>query len=244
MTKNQSLVVGLSILVLGAMVISAFYFFSKGETEDRFTVSGSAVVYAKADIANLSVGLKTEVKKTAAEATLENSKTMNKILEVVRSLEIEDKDIKTTNYNLRPVYKWTESRGQELKGYEVSQNVTLKIRNLENIGAIIEKTSEVGANQVGDINFTIDDEFELKNEAREMAIEKAKEKASLIASQAGLKLGKLKGVSETSYSPIMPMYSSSNAMKEMAFDLAGGAPSIEVGQNEIRAEITLIYEVK
>ena len=233
----------MAILALTAIVISAFYFFNKTDQEDRFSVSGSAVVYAKADIANISVGLKTEVKKTAAEATLENSKTMNKILEAVRDLEIEDKDIKTTNYNLRPVYNWTESRGQELKGYEVSQNVTLKIRNLESIGAIIERTTELGANQVGDINFTIDDEFELKNEAREMAIEKAKEKAGLIASQAGLKLGKLKGVSETSYSPIIPTYS--NAMKEMAFDsVAGGAPSIEVGQNEIRAEVTLIYEVK
>lgn len=243
MTKNQSIISGMAILALTAIVISAFYFFNKTDQEDRFSVSGSAVVYAKADIANISVGLKTEVKKTAAEATLENSKTMNKILEAVRDLEIEDKDIKTTNYNLRPVYNWTESRGQELKGYEVSQNVTLKIRNLESIGAIIERTTELGANQVGDINFTIDDEFELKNEAREMAIEKAKEKAGLIASQAGLKLGKLKGVSETSYSPIIPTYS--NAMKEMAFDLvAGGAPSIEVGQNEIRAEVTLIYEVK
>lgn len=243
MTKNQSIISGMAILALTAIVISAFYFFNKTDQEDRFSVSGSAVVYAKADIANISVGLKTEVKKTAAEATLENSKTMNKILEAVRDLEIEDKDIKTTNYNLRPVYNWTESRGQELKGYEVSQNVTLKIRNLESIGAIIERTTELGANQVGDINFTIDDEFELKNEAREMAIEKAKEKAGLIASQAGLKLGKLKGVSETSYSPIIPTYS--NAMKEMAFDsVAGGAPSIEVGQNEIRAEVTLIYEVK
>lgn len=243
MTKNQSIISGMAILALTAIVISAFYFFNKTDQEDRFSVSGSAVVYAKADIANISVGLKTEVKKTAAEATLENSKTMNKILEAVRDLEIEDKDIKTTNYNLRPVYNWTESRGQVLKGYEVSQNVTLKIRNLESIGAIIERTTELGANQVGDINFTIDDEFDLKNEAREMAIEKAKEKAGLIASQAGLKLGKLKGVSETSYSPIIPTYS--NNMKEMAFDLvAGGAPSIEVGQNEIRAEVTLIYEVK
>lgn len=233
----------MAIVALTGIVISAFYFLNYTKSEDSFAVQGSAVVYAKADIANITVGLKTEVKKTAAEATLDNSKTMNNILEVVRGLEIEDKDIKTTSYNLRPVYNWTESRGQELKGYEVSQNVTLKVRNLENIGAIIEKTTSVGANQVGDINFTIDDEYELKNEARKMAIEKAKEKAGLIASQAGLKLGKLKGVSETSYNPIMPMYS--NSMKEMSYDsAAGGAPSIEVGQNEIRAEVTLIYEVK
>ena len=95
MTKNQSIISGMAILALTAIVISAFYFFNKTDQEDRFSVSGSAVVYAKADIANISVGLKTEVKKTAAEATLENSKTMNKILEAVRDLEIEDKDIKT-----------------------------------------------------------------------------------------------------------------------------------------------------
>ena len=172
---------------------------------------------------------------------------MNEILVVLKDLGIEAKDIKTGSYSLNPVYNWTEKDGQKLSGYEVYQSVTLKIRDLEKIGDIIAKTTEKGANQVGGISFTIDDEYELKNEARELAIEKAKEKAELIAAQTGMKLGKIVSVYENSYSPVMA-YDYSNARKEMVTDEVLGAgieaPGIEAGQNEVKVEVTLMYEIK
>lgn len=244
MKKTNAIIAVIAILALAAVLIFAFYFTNKTEENDRFSVTGSGTVYAKADIANLTIGVKTEVKKTAALATADNNDKMNEVVRAIKDLGVEEKDIKTTNYNLSPVYNWTESRGQELIGYQVSQNVTLKIRDLEKIGDIIAKTTEKGANQVGSINFTIDDEFELMNDARELAIEKAKQKAQLIAEQSGMKLGEIKGVHENSYSPVP--YAYTNAKIERAADEAGGisSPSIEAGTNEIRAEVTLIYEVK
>lgn len=171
---------------------------------------------------------------------------MNEILTVLKDLDIEAKDIKTTSYNLNPIYNWTERDGQKLAGYEVYQGVTLKVRDLNKMGDIIAKTTEKGANQVGNITFTIDDEYELKNEAREMAIKKAKEKAELIANQTGMKLGKVKSVEENFYAPIDNSYR--NVMKSMDEAFTEGdkiqAPNIEVGQNEIRVDISLVYEVK
>ena len=247
MKKAHVFLITLGVLTIAAVCIVAVVMTNKSNNQDRFSISGSGTVYAKADIANMNVGLKTEVKKTAAEATKENSDQMNEILVVLKDLGIEAKDIKTSSYSLNPVYNWTEKDGQKLSGYEVYQSVTLKIRDLEKIGDIIAKTTEKGANQVGGINFTIDDEYELKNEARELAIEKAKEKAELIAAQTGMKLGKIVGVYENSYSPVMA-YDYSNARKEMAADeaLGGGivAPGIEAGQNEVKVEVTLMYEVK
>lgn len=248
MKKEHAFLSALGILVLGASFILAFYFNNQRNNEDRFSVVGSGTVYAQADIANITIGLKTETKKTAAEATKDSTEKMNEIVGAVKDLGVEEKDIKTTNYYLNPVYNWTEQKGQQLIGYEVSQNVTLKIRNLESIGDIIARTTEKGANQIGGINFTIDDEYELRNEARGLAIEKAKEKAQMIADESGMKLGKIKSVYENSYQPMMD-YAYSNARKEMAsveMDQAAGisAPSIESGQNEIRVEVTLIYEVK
>lgn len=249
MTKNQTLFGIVGILALTAMVICGFYFVTKTDTQDRFSVSGSAVVYAKADIAKISIGVKTDVKKTAVEVTAENTKTINEIMATLtEDLGVESKDIKTTNYNLYPSYKWSEARGQELVGYEIYQELTIKVRDLEAIGTIIEKTTSAGANQVGDISFTIDDEYELKNEAREEAINKAKEKAQLIASQTGIQLGKLKGVVESASVPnIDPLYTNARIMKDMegvGFDSFNSSPSIEVGQNEVRAEVVLIYQVK
>jgi hypothetical protein len=245
MTKAYTFLITLGILAIAGVSAFSVWSVTKPNNLERFSVTGSGTVYAKADIANLSVGFKTPVKKTAAEATKENSEKMNEIISAVKGLDVEAKDIKTTNYSLRPVYNWTEKEGQQLVGYEVSQNADIKIRNLDKIGDIIAQTTAKGANQVGDISFTIDDEYELKNEARELAITKAKEKAEIIARQTGMKLGDIKGVFESSVSP-MPMYDYSNARKEMlSADAVGvSAPAIESGQNEIKVEITLSYEIK
>ncbi len=245
MKKSQVFLATLLILAIAAIVIVALALANKTNEQDRFSVMGSGTVYAKADIANIEVGLKTEAKKTAAEATTDNTNKMNEIVGEIKKLGIEDKDIKTSNYNLNPVYNYTSLKGQELIGYEVTQNLILKVRDLNKIGDVIAKTTGKGANQIGNINFTIDDEFALKNQARELAIQKAQEKAGLIAKQSGMKLGEIKGVYESS-EPVPPIvYNYSNAKMDLS---AGGrgieSPSIQSGQNEIKVDITLVYEVK
>ncbi len=243
--RGHMFIVALLILAVTSIVIIALVTTGKTSDQDRFTVTGSGTVYAKANIANIEVGLKTEAKKTAAEATIESTKKMNDIVAELKKLGIEEKDIKTSNYNLSPVYNYTNQKGQELIGYEVTQNLTLKIRDLTKIGDVIAKTTEKGANQIGNINFTIDDEFALKNQARELAIVKAQEKAALIAKQSGMKLGRVKGVFENSDSTVPIRYDYTNAKMDLS---AGGAeisaPSIQSGQNEIKVEVSLIYEIK
>ncbi len=244
MQKIHAALISLLILTIGTVLVVAFVMTNKNKLEDRFTVAGTGTVYAKADIANISVGLKTGTKKTAAEATKESTNKMNNIIAELKKLKIEERDIKTSNYNLNPVYNYTQDNGQVLDGYEVSQNLDLKVRDLNVIGDVIAKTTEQGANQIGNINFTIDDEFALKNQARELAIEKAKEKASMIAKQSGMKLGSIKDVSEGSVSPVYPMYA--NEKMSLAADNKESLspPVIQTGQNEIMVDVTLTYEVK
>lgn len=244
MKKTNFVLAILLTLAITAIVIVALIMAYKDSREDTFSVNGSGTVYAKADIANIEVGLKTGTKKTAAEATAESTDKMNKIVTELKALNIAENDIKTSNYTLSPVYNWTDKKGQELVGYEVTQTVTLKIRDLTKIGDVIAKTTEQGANQVGNISFTIDDEYELKNQARGLAIEKAKEKAALIAKQSGMKLGKIKGFSENS-DPIITPIAYSNAKLESATGAADlASPEIQSGQNEVKVEVNLIYEVK
>lgn len=245
MQKSNVFLLALGGLLVTAIVITALVMPNKTKNDDRFTVAGSGTVYAKADIANIEIGLKTEAKKTAAEATTDSTDKMNSIVKELKKIGIEEKDIKTTNYNLQPVYNWTQDKGQELKGYEVYQNLSVKVRDLNKIGDVIAKTTEKGANQIGNVNFTIDDEFSLRNQARELAIQKAKEKAQLIAKQTGMKLGEVKGVFESEIQPSPIMYS--NARKEMSAGVAldmVAAPEIQTGQNEIKVDVNLVYEVK
>jgi uncharacterized protein YggE len=243
--KKGKFVLGLLlILATTAVSIVSVVMALKNNNQDRFSVAGSGTVYAKADIANIEIGLNTDTKKTAAEATVDSTNKMNAITAALTKLGVADKDMQTSNYTLSPVYNYTNAKGQELVGYQVTQTLTLKIRDLTKIGDIITNTTAQGANQVGNISFTIDDEFALKNQARELAISKAKENATLIATQSGMKLGEVKSVIENTDQPITPiMYT--NAKLDMT---AGGAqavtPNIQTGQNEIKVDVTLVYEVK
>lgn len=244
MKKSTVFLATLLTLAVTAIVIVALVMADKVKNEDRFSVSGSGKVYAKADIANIQVGIKTEAKKTAAEATAESTAKMNDIVAELKKIGISEKDMQTTDYNLNPVYNWTEKGGQTLLGYEVSQNLTLKIRALDKIGDVIAKTTEKGANQIGNISFTIDDEYNLRNQARELAIKKAQEKAGLIAKQSGMKLGKVKSVIENQdITPTPIIYANA---KMLSADSAGAlnSPSIQSGQNEIKVDVTVVYEVK
>ena len=246
MKKSHVFLISLGILAIAAVAMTAVVMANKVRNEDRFTVSASGTVYAKADIANIQVGLRTKTRKTPAEATTESTDKMNDIIAELKNLGIEEKDIKTFNYSLNPVYNYTNARGQELVGYEVSQTVAVKIRDLSKVGDVIAKTTEKGANQIGNISFTIDDEYELKNQARELAIEKAKEKARLIAEQAGMKLGEIKNIYEISNDFPEVAYNSYSNAKLMIDQEAGGiiSPTIQTGQNEIKVEVTVVYEVK
>jgi uncharacterized protein YggE len=245
MQKITAFLIALLTVTVGAIVIVALVMANKTKNEDRFSVAGSGIVYAKADIANINVGLKTGAKKTAAEATKESTNKMNNIIAELKKLQIDEKDIKTSDYALNPIYNYTQDRGQVLDGYEVSQTVNVKIRDLNKIGDVIAKTTEQGANQIGNIDFTIDDEFALKNQARELAISKAKEKATLIAAQSGMRLGSIKNVAENNDAIAYPMYSNA----KMDLSAVGGkealdAPTIQTGQNEIKVDVTLTYEIK
>ncbi|HQI95080.1 MAG TPA: SIMPL domain-containing protein [bacterium] len=244
MKKSQLFLMTLRLLAVTAFVIVSLVTTNKVNSQDRFSVTGSGTVYAKADIANIVIGFKSGVKKTAAEATAENTKKMNNIIEALKKLGIEEKDIQTTEYTLSPVYNWTNERGQELIGYEVSQNLTVKVRDLNKIGEVIARTTEQGANQIGSVNFTIDDEFELRNQARALAIKKAQEKAQLIAEQSGMKLGKIKGFSEGSNNPTPILYSNAKMIATQAEGADLSEPLIPSGQNEIKVDVTLVYEVK
>jgi uncharacterized protein YggE len=242
MKKITALILGLAILTLGAVAIVALV--NKDKTTQYFTVSAEETVYAPADIASLEVGVRSGIKASAQEAATESNDKTNDIIKELISLGIEEKDIKTSNYRLSPEYNWTESRGQQFVGYEVTQSLTIKIRDLDKIGAVISQTTEKGANQVGNISFTIDDDESLKSQARAGAITKAQNKAREIAMQSGLKLGDLVNVVEGSYTPpVAPnfgMLDSARVMNEASVS----TPNIQTGENEVSVSVTLTYKVK
>jgi len=216
------------------------YIGRKVEERDTITISGEGKIKAIPDIATIQLGLSTE-KKTVAAAQKENTDKMNQLIEQLKKQGVEKKDIQTTNYSIYPQYDWIEGK-QTLRGYQVNETVTVKIRNLDKIGDILSMAGDLGLNQVGGLNFDIDEPEKLKQEARIKALENAKEKAKALAEIMGVKLGKVVSFTESSQTPY-PIY------KSYALEGVGGggsapSPNIESGSTEITVNATVVYEIK
>ncbi|XOB40956.1 MAG: SIMPL domain-containing protein [Candidatus Nealsonbacteria bacterium] len=233
------------ILFVGMLTINEF---KKGkyigqDVQSTISVSAIGEVYAKPDLALISFSVVSE-EKAAADALTKNSESMNKIIEFLKNSGVEDKDLKTTTFRISPRYEWRNGSefsyppvGQRvLVGYEVTQSLEVKIRDMLKIGTLIEGATDAGATGVGSLEFTFDDEDELKKQAREIAIDKAKLKAKELTQQLGVGLGRITNFSESAVSPIF------YGLKE-AYGLGGAAPEIETGENLIQSTVIITYEI-
>lgn len=222
------------------------YIGQEAGVKNTITVSGTGEIYAKPDLAIIDFSVITEA-KTVGEALDKNTEKMNAIIKAVSNQGIDDKDLKTTNFNIYPRYEWYERsefypQGKRvLVGYEVRQTLEVKIRDIGKISQIIDSAVNAGANQVGGLSFTIDKQDEVKKQAREKAIKEAKAKAKEIASQLGVRLVKITGFSESAVIPIPRPFN----FKGEAMGMGGGdAPQIETGENKIEVTVNITYEIR
>jgi uncharacterized protein YggE len=222
----------------------------------EINVSGDGKAYVKPDIAMISFGVNTQAAKSQ-DAVNQNNEKMNAVIAAIKGVGVEDKDIQTTMYSLNPQYDYPiiypqgvkgsaaiapmpVQGGRQFSGYILDQEISVKIRNFDNINTILDKATAAGATTVGQLSFTVDNIEKVQAEARTQAILKAKEKANSLINGTGLHLGKLVNISEGYNSYPQPMYSS------VAKDSGGGstAPQIQTGQMEVNTTVTLTYRVQ
>lgn len=228
------------LLMLSARVFRGIVNFGLADHEPAtITVDGDGKIVAMPDLATINLGVQTEKSEVVA-AQKENTDKMNKIIEAVKAQGVKPADIQTTNYQISPQYDYRDG-SSKLRGYIVTQNLTLSIRDLTKLGRILEVAGSLGANQVGGLNFTVDKPDNFKNQARDKAITNAKTKALDLAKSLGVRLGAIRSYNENGYNPPI-MYS-----KMEAFGVGGGdvpAPAIEQGSLEINSHVTIVYEIK
>lgn len=207
---------------------------------EAFTVTGVGTVSVKPDIATVSVGV--QATGTTVKEIQDNlNKNINAVSAAIKKLGIDEKDIKTSNYNMYPDYDYTSSR-QKITGYQASSNLTIKVRDIEKANSVVDAATTAGANTVGGISFDVDDKTKAENDARKLAVADAKAKAGQAAQTAGFSLGKIINYQESTNNmrPI-PMY----AKADMAVGLGAGAPTeLNTGSTDITITVTLSYEVR
>ena len=202
------------------------------------SVSADGKVTAVPDILKASFGY-TATKKSVADAQKETVDKMNAFMAVLKNKGVEDKDIRTTQYDIYPQYDYVDGR-QSLSGYTVTQSIEVKFRKFEDVSSILTLAADNALNQVGNLQFTFDDMEKYLQEARLKAIAAAKDKAAILASQANISLGKVINFYENGP---LPYYDSFGDKGGMGGGGLAATPQISAGSNEITVSVSLTYEV-
>lgn len=209
--------------------------------ERSITLEAQGKATVKPDIAMTTIGMRAQA-ETVEEAQEENTRVMNDFFAGLEALGIAEEDIQTANYNVYPYYNYSEEDGRILEGYEVSQSVTVKIRETDNADAVLALAGQVGANSVGGLQFIIDDTEVYKQEARRDAMAKINKKAMELEQALGVKV-----VSVVSYNEYedggygFPMFARAY---ESDLGSMAPAPDIQEGTEDVLLNVSITFEIR
>lgn len=205
------------------------------DSDDRFlVVQGSASVGVQADYAVLSIGVQTSGINVDS-AQLANAATMNAVIDAIKGCGVQDADVVTSSFNIYDTTSWNEN---EKTAYRVENILSVTIRALDKAGKIIDAATQAGANILNGISFNSTERNEAYKKALKRAVDDAQEKADVLASACGKKLGRLVKIETGSdyYS-----YAGANNYYKMDVAAAAAETSIISGDISVSANVTLTY---
>jgi uncharacterized protein len=201
------------------------------------TVSGSGEVAAEPDLAHVTLGVEAR-KPTMAEARAAVATTVERVLALTRDLRIDPKLVNATRVQVQPEYSWNEKdRKRVLLGYIVSRQVQVELRDLEQLGPLLERAVDAGVNQVNDPVLDSSRRKAVEREAMAKAVEDARLNAETLARAAGAKLGPVRTLNGSSSAPPMPIYRRGAVMADAAM-----APEATYQPGEMKFSATVNAE--
>jgi uncharacterized protein len=209
------------------------------EAERRITVTGEGSVEAVPDLATVTAGVETQA-PTASEALTANSVAMTAVFGVLEAAGIAREDVQTSQISLNPVWNHRPSAPDappQVTGYSASNLVTVRVRDIARLGAVLDAMGQAGANRIQGIGFAMSEPREQQDRARTLAVEDARAKAELLARTAGVTLGEVVSIAEAGRMgpPIM--------MRAAAEDMAMAAPIAE-GQVTLEARVDMVFAIE
>jgi len=206
------------------------------------SVSGSGEVSAEPDLARVTLGVEARG-PTLAEARTEVTATVDRVLKLTRDLRIDPKLVNATRVQVQPEYNWNpKDKKRTLLGYFVSRQIQVELRDLEQLGPLLERAVDAGANQVGDPMLDSSRRKDLEREAMTKAVEDARLNAETLARAAGTKLGPILNLNGGASGPPMPMYRVRAAMAEAAAPPPPEA-TYQPGEMKFAANVNAEYEL-
>ena len=218
---------GLFVLIVAVLALAPAQ-----AAEKLVTVTGEATVAVAPDTAMIRLGVSTQ-EKTAHEASEANAKQMTAVLAAIKNTGVADRDVQTSRLSLQPQYDPNKSGTARLTGFQASNQVTVRIRDIDKLPTVLDRAITAGANEMSGIEFVVSEQSKLLDQARDDAIADAHRKAEIYAKAAGAKLGRVVSITEEgSPPPPRPI----QAMR-------AGAVPIAPGEQTLRAIVTVSYEL-
>jgi uncharacterized protein YggE len=219
--------------VLFALFVATIALAPAHAAERLVTVTGEATVAVAPDAAVIRIGV-TSQNKTAREASEANAKQMTAVLAAIKDTGIADRDVQTSRLSLQPQYDPNKSGTAHLTGFQATNQVTVRIRDIDKLPVFLDRAIAAGANEMSGIEFVISEQSKLLDRARDDAIADARRKAELYAQAAGSKLGPVVSITEEG----------SAAQPRPIQAMRAGAVPIAPGEQTLRATVTVSYELK
>lgn len=202
------------------------------------SVSARAEASRVPDVASLSSGVVTQAADANA-ALKANSAQMAKVVATIRAAGVAERDIQTSGISIQPQYRYAENQPPVITGYQASNNVNLKVRDIAKLGEVLDALVASGANQVNGPSFEIDQPEAVYDEARKAALKQAQARAQMYAESLGLKVRRIVSISEGGgFQPPMPVM-----MKAMAMDARAESAPVAPGETTLAANLDVVFEL-
>jgi len=199
------------------------------------TVVGHGKAQGIPDTAQIQLGVQSEA-PTAREALSSNNSQMQALVAKLKELGVADKDLQTSNISIYPRY---DNQGRKIEAYQVTNTLTVMIRNVSETGALLDQVVDAGANNMSGIVFLIDDPAALQQAARDAAIADARARAQAMAQAANATIGQVVSITENIGSE-PPVIMQEAAMARAAND----SVPVQTGEQTINAQVQITFELK
>jgi len=202
------------------------------------SVSAQAQAHRVPDVATVSAGVVTQASDANA-AMRANAAQVDKVMAAVRAAGIAERDVQTTGINVSPQYRYAENMPPAITGYQASNTVSLKVRDIGKLGKVLDALVASGANQVNGPSFEVDEPEAAYDEARRAALEKAQARAQMYAKALGLRVRRIVSIDEGGgFQPPVPMPVMAMARAEKAYDTA-----VSPGETTLAANLAVVFEL-
>ncbi|MDR2734378.1 MAG: SIMPL domain-containing protein [Spirochaetota bacterium] len=229
--------------ILSILLVCVFACAANAQTQSTVTVVGTGTVLAKPDTVHMSVSM-SHTARTTRMAQDEVNRMVQQVLAVLKNAKIEDKNISTTSLTFRSEYEYSSNR-RVLIGQRAEQGITFSIDDIGKDGArvagIIDQLININGIELNQVNFSIKSNSELFIQSRQLAFQKAAEKAQQYAALSKLRVGKVLSISEEGTQQVMPIQARNMAMEDTAKSKGDSGASIPTGELEITTRIIAVF---